>query len=77
VNEKELLEKGYRKYNGNEIDVYFNLNMCQHSANCTKSNHRIFDTKRKPWIKIDNGNAQDIMNIIDKCPSKALRYIKK
>lgn len=34
MTEKELLNQGYRKYSGKAIDVYFNLDICQHSGNC-------------------------------------------
>lgn len=75
--EKELLEKGYRKYSGDEIDVYFNTNICIHSANCVSGNNEVFDTKRKPWILPNNASKAEVMWVIDTCPSNALKYIVK
>ncbi len=74
---KELVEQGYRIYAGQELDVYFNLSMCQHSAHCLKSDHAVFDTKRKPWIVTDNASGETVTKIIDGCPSGALQYLWK
>ncbi|EFR98439.1 conserved hypothetical protein, partial [Listeria ivanovii FSL F6-596] len=49
MSEEKLLERGYRKYHGEEIDVYFNTNVCAHSGNCVKGNKELFDLDRKPW----------------------------
>jgi uncharacterized Fe-S cluster protein YjdI len=75
MNETELLEHGYRKYSGEEIDVYFNKEMCIHSTNCVKGNPDIFDTKRRPWVLPDADAADEAARVIDTCPSGALKYI--
>lgn len=77
MTEKELLEKGYRKYSGTIIDIYFNLEICEHSGNCVRGNPDVFNTKRKPWIIADNASKEDVMKVIDTCPSGALKYIVK
>src|SRR5690625_4485763 len=68
VGERELLENGYRKYSGEEVDVYFNTDVCIHSANCVKGNPEVFDTKRRPWILPDNASADEVAKVIDTCP---------
>ncbi|MDR1782000.1 MAG: (4Fe-4S)-binding protein [Bacilli bacterium] len=77
MSEKNLIKNGYRKYSGDDIDIYFNIDVCQHSGNCTHSNNEVFNVKRKPWIIANNGKKDEICQIIDKCPSGALKYIKK
>ncbi|AKJ41982.1 (4Fe-4S)-binding protein [Pragia fontium] len=73
----ELIEKGYRRYVGNKIDVYFNTNICQHSGNCVRGNHAIFNLSRKPWIVPDNATLEEVKRVIDTCPSGALQYQEK
>ncbi len=77
VTEEQLIEKGYRKYYGNDIDVYFNKDICTHSGKCVRGNRQVFEVGRKPWIIADNANAEDIIQIINTCPSGALKFILK
>ncbi len=77
MTEKELLESGYRKYTGEAIDVYFNSELCTHSAVCLNGHREVFQIRRKPWVLPDEGDKADVMAVIDKCPSKALRYVEK
>ena len=77
MNKEDLLSKGYRKYSGEEIEVYFSKDISTHSGNCVRTMPKVFDTKRKPWILADNGEADSAMKTIDLCPSGALQYINK
>ncbi|MGX7060087.1 (4Fe-4S)-binding protein [Vagococcus humatus] len=77
MKEQELLDQGYRKYRGKEVDVYFNLNKCQHSAKCTTGNPQVFNLERKPWVLPDADNKEKVIQTIHTCPSGALKYIEK
>lgn len=76
MDEKKLLEDGYRKYTGEHVDVFFNGDICTHSGNCVRSNTSVFNLKNKPWINANAASAEEIKGIIDNCPSGALKYIK-
>lgn len=76
MDENKLINDGYRKYTGENINVFFNGDICTHSANCVKSNSKVFNLKNKPWINADAASAEEIRTIIDNCPSGALQYIK-
>lgn len=76
MQEEQLIADGYRKYSGKNVDVYFNASKCQHSAKCVRGDAEVFDTKRKPWIIADNGNAESVCQLIDTCPSGALLYVR-
>lgn len=77
MTEEQLMQQGYRKYEGNDIDVFFALDICEHSGNCVRGNGEVFDTKRKPWIIADAASADEVASVIDTCPSGALQYIRK
>lgn len=77
MTEKELLEKGYRKYTGTKVDVFFNKDMCQHSGICVRELSKVFDLDRKPWILPDNASEEAVISLIDRCPSQALMYVVK
>lgn len=71
------LDKDFRQYKGQDIDVYFNLKICQHSGVCTTKLPTVFNLKQKPWIKPDQDEVKAIMETIEACPSGALKYILK
>ena len=51
--------------------------MCEHSTICITSLPKVFNTSRKAWILPDNADENALMETIDRCPSKALKYIVK
>ncbi|KFC06474.1 MULTISPECIES: 4Fe-4S mono-cluster protein YjdI [Trabulsiella] len=75
--DKELEDAGYRVYHGEKIDVYFNTAICQHSGNCVRGSHQLFNLKRKPWIMPDEVGVDTVVSVIDTCPSGALQYRHK
>ena len=77
MKEDNLLSLGYRKYCGDNIDIFFHQEMCEHSGNCVNGSNKVFDTERKPWIIADNEHYEKIKDIIHTCPSGALKYIIK
>lgn len=77
MNEQELLNEGYKKYNGKDIDIFFNGKICEHAGNCVNKNSEVFNPERRPWVLPDNGNAKNLAKIIDTCPVGALKYILK
>ena len=77
LTEKELIEKGYKKYTGKDIDVFYNQDMCCHSGNCTHGNGEVFKVCRRPWVLPDNAAAEEVKAVVETCPSGALQYIMK
>ena len=74
MTERELLAKGYRKYQGENIDIYFHKDICQHSGNCTAGDSEVFQVERRPWILPLEDHVEQIKQTIHKCPSGALKY---
>lgn len=77
VTEEELLAAGYRKYQGEDVDIYYNKDICAHIGNCVRGNPAVFEVGRRPWILADNASADEVVNVINTCPSGALKYIRK
>ncbi|MBV7389086.1 MULTISPECIES: (4Fe-4S)-binding protein [Enterococcus] len=77
VTEESLLENGYRKYVGKDVDIYYNKDICAHIGNCVRGNPEIFEVGRRPWIIADNGPAENAVQVVNTCPSGALKYIRK
>ncbi|NLC65486.1 MAG: (4Fe-4S)-binding protein [Clostridium sp.] len=72
-----MVNKKVRKYETDEIIVYWEPDICEHAGECVKGAPKVFDVERRPWIKLDEEPYTKIENVIDKCPSKALSYKRK
>lgn len=77
VTEELLIKEGYRKYRGEEVDVYYNAKTCVHAGNCVRENAAIYDIERRPWIVADNADCSENVRVVNCCPSGALKYIQK
>ena len=63
-----------KKYEVEGLIVTWKKDLCIHSAKCANGLPAVFDPKRRPWIQLDQAGKQEIMDIIDQCPSGALSY---
>jgi uncharacterized Fe-S cluster protein YjdI len=77
VTEELLVAKGYKKYHGADLDIYYHKDICAHIGNCVRGNPNVFEVGRRPWIIADNGGVEDDIRVINSCPSGALKYIRK
>lgn len=74
LTEDELLNSEYRKYEGKDMTIFYNRSKCQHAAECVKGNPAVFEVGRKPWIIADNGESMHNEEVINLCPTGALKY---
>lgn len=68
------MEKNIKQYSNNEISVVWKPEICIHSTNCWKASLKIFNPKRRPWIDMNAGTTEEIIRIVNNCPSGALTY---
>lgn len=61
-------------YQGDEIKVTWDKERCIHAAECVRGLPNVFDTGRKPWIKPGMAATDELIGVIEKCPSGALHY---
>lgn len=63
-----------KEYSNGEVTVVWEAEKCIHSAMCVKGLPEVFQPKERPWIKIDSGTTDRIIETVKKCPSGALSY---
>jgi uncharacterized Fe-S cluster protein YjdI len=56
------------------IVVTWEPGRCQHAAECVRGLPLVFDATRRPWIEPDAAEVDDVIEVIDRCPSFALGY---
>ncbi|MFE0100754.1 (4Fe-4S)-binding protein [Streptomyces sp. NPDC059009] len=64
-----------KPYPGNVITVTFDPARCLHAAECVHGLPQVFDTARRPWITPDAAPADEVAEVIRRCPSGALQYV--
>jgi CDGSH-type Zn-finger protein/uncharacterized Fe-S cluster protein YjdI len=65
------------EYRGVGLVVRFNAARCIHAGECVHGAPEVFDTRLKPWIQPDKGNAERLIAVVAKCPSGALTVVSE
>lgn len=65
-----------KTYRGEALDVAFDLDICIHAGECVRSLPKVFDTERRPWILPDEGDADELRDVVSRCPSGALEIVE-
>jgi uncharacterized Fe-S cluster protein YjdI len=61
-------------YDSDNIKISYNSKLCIHAAECSKGLPEVFNPKMKPWVNPSAADVQNIVDVIVRCPSGALKY---
>lgn len=64
-------------YQGEDIEVHYNLRRCIHAAECVRGLPAVFERDRRPWIEPDQATADEVVKVILRCPTGALFFDRK
>jgi CDGSH-type Zn-finger protein/uncharacterized Fe-S cluster protein YjdI len=62
------------RYEGARLTVLWDEDVCVHAGECLRHNHRVFNSRRRPWVEPDAASADEVIAVIARCPSGALSY---
>ncbi|HTG32806.1 MAG TPA: CDGSH iron-sulfur domain-containing protein [Thermoanaerobaculia bacterium] len=71
-----MREKIHR-YEGKSLTVLYDAGRCIHAAECVRGLPGVFEAGRRPWIVPDAAGADELAEIIRRCPTGALHYERK
>src|SRR6201995_1340414 len=60
------------RYDGEQVTVFDNRGVCQHSGLCTDRLNTVFRTSTEPFVAPSGGRMDEIVRAIRDCPSGAL-----
>ena len=63
-------------YKSDSIEVTYASKLCIHAAECANGLPEVFDPNKKPWVDPSGAEVQKIVDVIEKCPSGALKYTR-
>ena len=65
-----------REYRTDEIVVYWEPAFCMHAARCLQGLPQVFDVRRRPWVDIQGAPADEVAEVVTRCPSGALSFAR-
>jgi CDGSH-type Zn-finger protein/uncharacterized Fe-S cluster protein YjdI len=68
------MEEDIHRYDGEGIEVSYDVNRCIHVRACVEGLPDVFDPDRRPWIDADGADPDEIAAVIERCPTGALQY---
>jgi uncharacterized Fe-S cluster protein YjdI/CDGSH-type Zn-finger protein len=63
-----------KEYGNDDIVVSWEPALCIHTANCLDGLPAVFDGWRRPWIAVDLATADEIADVVMRCPTGALHF---
>ena len=61
-----------RHYSGGKATVAYDALRCIHAAQCVHGSPEVFDPQRKPWILPDQADPDELLRVVESCPTGAL-----
>jgi len=68
------MDKNERSYTNGEITVHWKPKECVHAGTCFRELRKVFDPSRRPWIDLTQAETDQIIDIVDRCPTDALTF---
>jgi CDGSH-type Zn-finger protein/uncharacterized Fe-S cluster protein YjdI len=72
-----MMKKKVHIYESDGIKITYDLNRCIHAGECVRGLPDVFNTKKRPWVQPGNASAEEMADVIEKCPTGALHYEMK
>jgi uncharacterized Fe-S cluster protein YjdI/CDGSH-type Zn-finger protein len=69
-----MLEPVRKVYRGRDVEVSFDLDICIHIGECLRGHPQVFQLDRRPWVLPDAAGADEVAEVVRRCPSGALLY---
>jgi len=64
-----------KEYKGQQATVRYDLPRCFHAAECVHGAPEVFDPKGKPWVSPDKASVDQLVAVVDRCPTGALSVV--
>lgn len=63
-----------KAYASPDITVFYDRQRCIHFAACVRGLPEVFDVDQRPWIQVGAASADQVAEVVRRCPTGALHY---
>jgi uncharacterized Fe-S cluster protein YjdI/CDGSH-type Zn-finger protein len=63
-----------RIYQNDQIAVYWEPKICNHTGNCVLGLPEVFQPQNRPWVLVNAASADKIAAVVMSCPTGALHF---
>ena len=68
------MDENNRDYTNGEITVFWRPKECIHATTCFRELRSVFNPGRRPWVDMSAASTEEIIRVVDLCPTRALYY---
>lgn len=68
------MKKKIHEYEGKNVTVRYDVARCIHARECVRGLPQVFDPNRRPWVDADATAADEVTDVILRCPTGALHF---
>ena len=65
------------KFEGQKLEASWDGRLCIHVGECTRAKGELFVSGREPWGKPDVGEPDQVAEVVRRCPTGSLAYLRK
>ena len=66
-----------KAYPGKQAEVHWESRLCIHIGECGRANNDLFVGGRDPWCQPDTVELASVVDVVERCPTGALSYVRK